>query len=366
MSADTRPPDLATLLAPLDDAAPTGPDLRQDVSPSSLYFRLRDARAEARAEERAGEYDPSLVDAGARPWSRVGALAIEALEQTRDLEVAAWLTESLVRSHGLPGLSAGAGLLAGLVTRFWQRGLHPHLDEDAAEARGAVIGGLSGAGSDGTLAAPLRRVVLFERADGKPLTFWQFEQAEQSTVLAEAERRKRFAAGVPDFAELEAEARGAAAAALAERAAEAIAAEQAWQALGQALSETDPDAAPSMRRVAELLAGMVRSLRRYVPKSGVPDDPGIAAPVVDGAAPAPGASAMPRAKEQDREALLGELTRIAALFRLREPNSPLGYTLDDAVRRARLAWPELLREMLPDSAPRSALLSSLGIRPAAE
>jgi type VI secretion system protein ImpA len=68
----------------------------------------------------------------------------------------------------------------------------------------------------------------------------------------------------------------------------------------------------------------------------------------------------------DREILLGQISQIAALFRLSEPNSPLSYTLEDAVRRARLGWPELLKEMMPDSAPRAAILSGLGIRPPAD
>jgi hypothetical protein len=41
--------DLAALLAPIAAEAPAGTDLRQDYTPDSLYYRLRDARAEARA-----------------------------------------------------------------------------------------------------------------------------------------------------------------------------------------------------------------------------------------------------------------------------------------------------------------------------
>ena len=45
--------DLAALLAPISEEAPAGSDLRTDYSPDSIYYRLRDARAEARAAERA-------------------------------------------------------------------------------------------------------------------------------------------------------------------------------------------------------------------------------------------------------------------------------------------------------------------------
>ena len=61
--------------------------------------------------------------------------------------------------------------------------------------------------------------------------------------------------------------------------------------------------------------------------------------------------------------MLRDLARIAEWFRKTEPNSPLAYTLDDAVRRGRMSWPELLSELVGDASARNAILSSLGIRP---
>jgi type VI secretion system protein ImpA len=54
---------------------------------------------------------------------------------------------------------------------------------------------------------------------------------------------------------------------------------------------------------------------------------------------------------------------IAEHFRKTEPNAPLSYTLQDAVRRARMSWPELLEEVVPDESTRVAILTSLGIKP---
>jgi type VI secretion system protein ImpA len=116
--------DLAALLAPISQEAPAGSDLREDYSPNSLYFRLRDARAEARDAERAADAPGSETDpapAGgassvplATRWRTVGELATEALTvHCKDLEIAAWLIEALVRSDGLIGLAAGSRLMAG-------------------------------------------------------------------------------------------------------------------------------------------------------------------------------------------------------------------------------------------------------------
>ena len=43
--------------------------------------------------------------------------------------------------------------------------------------------------------------------------------------------------------------------------------------------------------------------------------------------------------------------------------SPRAYTLQEVVRRGRMTWPELIAEIVPDITYRSAILSSLGIRP---
>nr|WP_294543265.1 hypothetical protein [uncultured Rhodopila sp.] len=65
-----------------------------------------------------------------------------------------------------------------------------------------------------------------------------------------------------------------------------------------------------------------------------------------------------------RDDMLRELGRIADFFRRTEPHSPLAYTLEEAVRRGRLTWPELLSEVVPDDKARGAMLVMLGIRPA--
>lgn len=80
-------------------------------------------------------------------------------------------------------------------------------------------------------------------------------------------------------------------------------------------------------------------------------------------APGDGAAPPPANRAETREDMLREITRIAAYFRANEPHSPLSYTLEDAVRRARLGLPDLLKEMMPELAARSTVLSGLGIRP---
>jgi type VI secretion system protein ImpA len=355
---------VTTILQPFQDGPPAGRDLRLDVTPQSPYFRLRDARSEARAEERQADNEPDAGDSGSRHWNTVKELAVGVLESTsKDLEIAAWLTESLVRSEGLSGIETGARILSGLVESFWNDGLFPAIDEDGMETRLASIGGLNGQGGVGTLLQPLRKIVLFERQDGTPVTVWQFEQSEDVAGIGDATRRnQRLASGVAPLAELEGDARGVGQAALTEIGLQVAGAIRAWQALDDALAKAADTEAPSTRRVAELLDKIQRIVDRYV--ENLPVQNAVATTMTEQTEPdhpeTPRAAFVP---QMDREGLLAEITRIAALFRVNEPNSPLGYTLDEAVRRARLGWPDLLKELVPDAGSRAGFLSSLGIRP---
>jgi type VI secretion system protein ImpA len=64
-----------------------------------------------------------------------------------------------------------------------------------------------------------------------------------------------------------------------------------------------------------------------------------------------------------REDALATLTEIAEFFRRTEPQSPLAYTIDEAIRRGRLSWPELISELVSDANVRNSILNSLGIKP---
>ncbi len=89
--------------------------------------------------------------------------------------------------------------------------------------------------------------------------------------------------------------------------------------------------------------------------------PGGVAPSVSA-----GESALGSAALASREDALRSLAAIAEFFRRTEPLSPLSYTLQEAVRRARMSWPELLAEIVPDMSLRAQILISLGIRPPPE
>ncbi|MBV8868682.1 MAG: type VI secretion system protein TssA [Acetobacteraceae bacterium] len=354
--------DLAPLLAPAG-ADGAGEDLRADYTPQSLYYRLRDARAEARAAERAADAEGGLETAPPPQWRAIAALAVEALERSKDLEVAAWYTEALLRSDGLEGLAAGFRLMRGLVDAYWDT-LYPRPDEDGMATRVAPVAGLNGTGGDGTLIQPLRKLVLFDRPDGGPLFYWQYEQSAEVSAIGDAARRQqRLAAGALPFEGVEAQARAAAPRLAVLRGAGREAA-AAWQGMSEALDARAGADAPPTSRVRDLLGQIVEAAARYAgPEASVPAEAPPPSPEAGDSAPAP---PRPTGRLETREDALRLLGEVSEFFRRTEPHSPLAYTLAETVRRARLPWPELLAEMVPDATARAAILNTLGIRPPSE
>src|SRR5260370_17189184 len=126
--------DLEAILAPLAGEQPSGVDLGENYAPNSIYFRLRDARAGARDAERQAETEGGDEGLPAL-WRPVAALAISALKSnSKDLEVATWLTEALVRIAGLRGLMAGAAVIGGLFEPDWD-GVFPMPHQPVLETR---------------------------------------------------------------------------------------------------------------------------------------------------------------------------------------------------------------------------------------
>jgi type VI secretion system ImpA family protein len=122
-------PAIDSLLKPIPGPQPTGVSLRYDP----IYDKLKEARRE---EAGVPEWDvkPKVPD-----WPQVVRLASEALSaKSKDLQIAAWLTEALLRQEGIKGLRDGLTLLHGLIERYWD-GLFPEVEDGDAEFRAAPL-----------------------------------------------------------------------------------------------------------------------------------------------------------------------------------------------------------------------------------
>ncbi len=355
---------IEALLAPFAGDAVTGHDPREDFSPQAPYRVLRNARGAARAAERAADADADAEAGMVSEWRTVRQSALKILSSSaKDLEVAAWLTEALVRSDGLRGLEAGALVITGLARAFWAGGLFPTPDPEDPADRVAAVEGLSGSTGDGTIIQPLRKLALFTRPDGDAVPLYKFDQSMK--LQGESDKAKiaaRIASGVVPFADLERDAKALGGAPFAALRRQARAALQAWNEMAETLDGLAEAHGPSTGRVRAVLEEILDVARRFAPaevEEAAADEPEAeAAAAAATAAPGP----VRASAAETREDMLHELGRIAVFFRRTEPHSPLSYTLDEAVRRGRLSLPDLLEELVPDVGARGLILTQLGIR----
>src|SRR4051794_39171591 len=113
--------DVELLLAPIAGDRPAGRSLAYEPE----YDALREAR---RADDATnpGEWKR---EAKAADWGGVVALGVACLrDKTKDLQIAAWVTEALVRLHGFAGLRDGLALMEGIQERFWES-YFPEIDD---------------------------------------------------------------------------------------------------------------------------------------------------------------------------------------------------------------------------------------------
>jgi type VI secretion system protein ImpA len=156
------------LLNPIPGPNPSGESLRY----APVFDQIKEARREEE-EISQGEWQTAIKKAD---WPLVIKLCGEAIaKKSKDLQVAAWLVEALVRRDGFAGLNEGLTLIQGLLEKFWDT-LYPELEDGDAELRAAPLEWI-GSRLDG----PLRKVPL----TGNGLDWQNYK--ESRTVPSEAD-----------------------------------------------------------------------------------------------------------------------------------------------------------------------------------
>jgi type VI secretion system protein ImpA len=127
--------DFEMLLAPIPGDNPSGESLRL----AAPYDAIQEARRSDDDLDR-GDWVREIKVAD---WSAVIRIATEALvAKTKDLQLAVWLVEALVKRHGFPGLRDGLRLLRELQERFWDS-FYPEIDDGDLEFRAGLLGWLN-------------------------------------------------------------------------------------------------------------------------------------------------------------------------------------------------------------------------------
>jgi type VI secretion system protein ImpA len=361
--------DFAKLLAPIPGDKAVGVDLRTDPSPTSPYYVIKDARSAARAIERQviGGEDANSPRPDWRPVIQHGNKVLA--EKSKDLEITAYMIESLVRINSFAGLRDGFRLARELCEKYWDN-LYPLPDEEGIETRVAALTGLNGEGGDGTLIGPITWVPLTDSPNLGRLSLANFKEAGNLDKVTDPKaREKKIAAGALSmemFEKAVAETPKPFYATLMDDLTRSM---EEFTKLTAELTKRCGDRSPPSSAIRDSMVA-VQDIVKSVAKNKLDIPAAAAGPAADGeaagAAPGQAAAAGPgQAMDvlRTREDALRILLKVGEYFRRTEPHNPVSYVLEQAVRWSQMALPELLTELIPAEEPRKGLFKQVGIKP---
>ncbi len=354
--------DINALLKPVSEKNAVGKDLRADTSPTSLYTIIRDARRTARAAERNSMFDGSSPEANVN-WQKILELAPKILEKhSKDIEIACWYTEALIRKAGFQGLRDGFTLIKRLIEQYWDDDLHPVPDEDGIETRVAPITGLNGEGADGVLLTPIRSTHITEDIAPGPFSFWQYKQAiDVKRILdddARAEQAVKIGFNIEDIENVVEQSSQAFFVDLRDDVNDCL---SEYREIGSILTKHcgNQDSPPSSKITAMLedTLGAINHIAKFkFPVEASNEDE------VNGATGSGQSSNISVGPIKNRDDAIRQLNSISAFFRQTEPHSPISYVIDKAVKWGDMSLTELMAELIPDQSSRSTYGSLTGVK----
>lgn len=367
------PEKLSTLLAPISPDQPAG----EDLGYSSLFDQIREARRADDPTLSQGEWGQQLKTAD---WNKVINLCEQGLSaQSKDLQLAVWYGEALVKTRGFVGAQLALQTIDGLLEQYWESG-YPEYDPDDLDER---VGKLEWCNTQ--LGMALREVPLTHpQHGGYNWQQWQESRDVENLGLKDYQAKEAAiaegklagdvfdksvnASGPTWFAQLHQELE---------------AAQNAYQALDQRIDERFGYAAPSLAELRGALSACQEVVNRLRLQWGEPtpaastgslltapiaskvaDMPHTAAPVMPQPVYAHAASTVPvmHGPIQNRADAVRQLQEVARYFRQHEPHSPVALLAERAAKWAEMSLEEWLSSVIKDDSTLGQLNELLDIR----
>ena len=323
------------LLAPIPGDNPSGKTLRYDP----VYDKIRESRREEDVLPQ-GDWSREVKKAD---YPLVIKLTTEALStKSKDLQLAAWLTEAILFRDHVAGLREGLDLLRGLMETFWDT-LYPEIDDGDLEFRAGPLGWVGS-----KLDVAVRRLPITK----SKLDYFKYQESRRVGYEADAVSEEKAAARAAAIAEKKCTAeefdeavRATGDAYYEKLAANLAAALESLQSLETLSDEKFGREAPSYSNLRTALDELQDFVRQYhKPAEEVTVEP-AETPAEEAAeeTAAAGGSAAPAAKKKsvtaepaDRDDALQRLAIVAHFLRHESPLNPVPYLLLRAMR-----WGEL-------------------------
>lgn len=345
--------DTNELLAPIAADNPAG----DDVSFDDVTDRIREARRADDPTLSQGEWQTELKTSD---WREVGKLCEGVLRQrSKDLQVAAWLTEAAIAREGIAAAAPAFDLVAGLLDGYWE-GLFPRMDGDDPEERAAKL-----AWFNTNVAARLAAAPLTEGPRALSLADWLVSREVENLSRQNAEAyQAALEEGKLGAQGFDAEINGQGDDFLRGMLDHAGAAQASFAKLDALVDTRLGRAAPSLDAIATALKQIKQVITRAAQARGLigGDAVGDEESAVDATA---GAHVAHAAVENgvatgSRQAALQSLRDIAAFFKRTEPHSPVSFMLGKAVAWADMPLDEWLAEVVRDDAVLAGIRDRIG------
>ena len=340
---------LTELTAPIDGGS------GEDLSFSTLFDNVKEARRADPDYLTQGDWQTDLKSSD---WDLTITLAAQGLaQQSKDLMLVAWLSEALAHKYHFLGITFGLTLAERILERFWDD-LYPALDEGLEEraARLAwlkttladVVGGLPITQGDQygllrydesrhieNLALQNPQAMRIALDEGKI----NAEIFQRSVVLTDTEHFLRKASEITDSL-------------------------QACRQLQDTADRLFGSEAPSFAGLSEILSRAAQLAEKLLKDRGVEINPAPAQPTAEPVAepadqPAAGpamtitvkdtASAPLRTTPLTRDEAFTMLAGVAQFFKQTEPQSPVPYLIERAIKWGNMPLEGWLNDVIKDS-----------------
>ncbi len=340
--------DLEALLRPIPGENPSGEYLRY----SGVYDEVNEARRSDDNLAR-GEWQTELKVA---EYGKVISVAVPVIEgQSKDLQLAALLSEALVSVHGFEGLRDALYMLTGLQKIFWDT-IYPELYEGDMEGRANAISLVDTEGALAIQKAPITPdgYSYFDYLDSKK---YEIPADIDSMPTEDAERIRKLEAEAVRLGKVTAD-RWTVSIAQSKRAFYEelnVAIEEclgALKALNLAIEEKfDVNQAPGTRLIKKALDDIKTQTDKILEQKRQ-EEPDEVEAEAEGAEGATGTSAGggtgTTGPIQSRAEALRRLSELAGFFRKTEPHSPVSYLVSRAVKWGNMPLENWLKDVIKD------------------
>jgi len=353
--------DVEALLTPISDGSPTGQDLRW-VDGDTTFSTIEDNRVDE---------DPALVfegDPKSADWRLVVSTAEQALtNETKDLQLAVWLTEGLARIHGFEGLAEGLNLTHRLVDQYWET-IYPGYDADDGEitlaTRGKPLGWLV---SDRGFLPSIKEISLAN----KEHRWSDYERAMQIEQARPEEAQEMMAAGGTSRAAWHQALQAMGPEAVGELVESIERSEAELKTLMDVCNDRfGYDDAPLLNPMQDLLEEIREAIRPHGAVDAPQDDgwgeetsDQSGSDVARASTPGAGGPAVASGVIASRQDALQRLAAVARFFRETEPHSPMAFLIERAVRWGNMSFQQLFAEVVKNDSALAHVWETLGIDP---